>query len=70
MPKEYPVFKAAVQAALVYRNRPIYFDSKATVEKTSELIYEAVEVWRNAAEFKRKHRLELPLGWTDRYIIR
>lgn len=27
-----------------------------------------VELWRNAAEFKRRHRLELPLGCTDREI--
>ncbi len=27
-----------------------------------------MEVWRNAAEFKRKHRLEKPLGCTDRDI--
>mgnify|MGYP001081937554 CR=1 FL=1 len=27
-----------------------------------------MEVWRNAAEFKLKHRLEKPLGCTDRNI--
>lgn len=27
-----------------------------------------MEVWRNAAEFKRRHRLELPLGCPDRDI--
>ena len=27
-----------------------------------------IELWRNAAEFKRAHRLERPLGCTDRDI--
>ncbi len=42
MIKEYPVFKvAAVQAAPVYRDKPIYFDSEATLEKAIRLTYEA-----------------------------
>jgi hypothetical protein len=45
--KEYPAFKvAAVQAAPVYKNKPVYFDSKATLEKALSLIDEAA---RNGA---------------------
>jgi nitrilase len=40
--KDYPVFKvAAVQAAPVYKNKPVYFDSRATLEKAVSLIDEA-----------------------------
>ncbi len=42
MVKEYPVFKAAaVQAGPVYKNKPVYFDSDATLAKAVELIAEA-----------------------------
>ena len=42
MIKEYPVFKAAaVQAAPVFKDKPVYFDSKATLEKAVSLIAEA-----------------------------
>lgn len=42
MIKEYSAFKAAaVQAAPVFRDRPVYFDSKATLEKAISLIAEA-----------------------------
>ncbi len=42
MAKNYKVFKAAaVQAAPIYRDKPDYFDSKATLEKAIELIGEA-----------------------------
>ena len=42
MAKEYQVFKAAaVQAAPVYKDNPVYFDSKSTLEKALELIAEA-----------------------------
>lgn len=44
MIKEYPVFKAAaVQAAPVFKDKPIYFDSKATLEKAIDLITEAAQ---------------------------
>jgi len=39
MLKEYPVFKAAaVQAASVFRDRPVYFDCRATLDKAIGLI--------------------------------
>ena len=42
MTKDYPVFKvAAVQAAPVYKNKPVYFDSRATLDKAVSLIDEA-----------------------------
>jgi predicted amidohydrolase len=42
MIKEYQVFKAAaIQAAPVYKDKPVYFDSKATLEKAISLIGEA-----------------------------
>ena len=42
MVKEYPVFKAAaVQAAPVFKDKPVYFDSKATLNKAVDLIAEA-----------------------------
>lgn len=42
MAKAYKVFKAAaVQAAPVYKDKPAYFDSNATLEKAIELIGEA-----------------------------
>ncbi len=42
MVKEYPVFKAAaVQAAPVFRDKPVYFDSRATLNKAVDLIAEA-----------------------------
>lgn len=44
MIKEYPVFKAAaVQAAPVYKDRPVYFDSKATLAKAVDIIAEAAQ---------------------------
>lgn len=40
--KEYPVFKAAaVQAAPVFKNKPVYFDSGATLAKAVDLIAKA-----------------------------
>lgn len=48
MLKEYNVFKAAaVQAAPVYRDKPVYFDSAATLSKAVNLIVEAA---RNGAQ--------------------
>jgi nitrilase len=42
--KEYPVFRAAaIQAASVFKNQPVYFDSQATLEKALKLIKEAGE---------------------------
>lgn len=42
MIKEYKVFKAAaIQAAPVYKDKPVYFDSRATLEKAVSLIGEA-----------------------------
>ncbi|MFC1863163.1 nitrilase-related carbon-nitrogen hydrolase [Thermodesulfobacteriota bacterium] len=42
MLKEYQVFKAAaIQAASVYRDKPLFFDSRATLEKALHLIGEA-----------------------------
>jgi predicted amidohydrolase len=42
MVKEYSAFKAAaVQAAPVFKDKPVYFDSKATLEKAVSLIAEA-----------------------------
>jgi len=42
MVKEYPVFKAAaVQAGSVYKDKPVYFDSKATLAKAVDMITEA-----------------------------
>jgi nitrilase len=42
MVKEYPVFKAAaVQAGPVFKDKPVYFDSKATLGKALDLIAEA-----------------------------
>jgi predicted amidohydrolase len=42
MIKEYSVFKAAaVQAASVYKDKPVYFDSKATLTKAVDFINEA-----------------------------
>lgn len=42
MLKEYQVFKAAaVQAGSVFRDRPLFFDSRATIEKALRLIGEA-----------------------------
>jgi len=42
MIKEYPRFKAAaVQAAPVFKDKPVYFDSRATLAKTLTLIAEA-----------------------------
>ncbi|MFC1909867.1 carbon-nitrogen hydrolase family protein [Chloroflexota bacterium] len=42
MLKQFPVFKAAaVQAAPVYKNKPEYFDSRATLSKAVQLIAEA-----------------------------
>lgn|GEM_PF-51512 len=47
MIKEYPVFKAAaIQAAPVYKDKPVYFDSGATLSKAVDLITEAA---RNGA---------------------
>ncbi len=44
MIKEYRVFKAAaVQASPVYRDKPEYFDSKATLDKAVSLIGEAAK---------------------------
>jgi predicted amidohydrolase len=44
MVKEYPVFKAAaVQAGSVFKDKPFYFDSKATLEKAIDSIMEAAE---------------------------
>ncbi|MFH1647874.1 MAG: carbon-nitrogen hydrolase family protein [Chloroflexota bacterium] len=48
MLKEYAVFKAAaVQAAPVFKDRPVYFDSRATLAKAVDLIAEAA---RNGAK--------------------
>lgn len=48
MLKEYPIFKAAaVQAAPVYKDKPVYFDSRATLSKALDLITEAA---RNGAK--------------------
>ena len=48
MIKEYPVFKAAaVQAAPVFKDKPVYFDSGATLTKAVGLIAEAA---RNGAQ--------------------
>ena len=48
MVKEYPVFKAAaVQAAPVFKDKPVYFDSRATLAKAVGLIAEAA---RNGAQ--------------------
>ncbi len=42
MPKDYKVFKAAaIQASPVYRDKPVYFDSDASLEKAVQLIGEA-----------------------------
>jgi nitrilase len=42
MVKEYPVFKAAaVQAGSVFKDKPVYFDSKATLRKALDFIAEA-----------------------------
>ena len=42
VPKEYPKFTAAaVQAAPRYHDRPIYFDSDATLSDSIRLIKEA-----------------------------
>ena len=48
MVKEYPVFKAAaVQAAPVFKDKPVYFDSGATLTKAVDLITKAA---RNGAQ--------------------
>src|SRR3972149_9427634 len=48
MIKEYPVFKAAaVQAAPVFKDKPVYFDSRATLAKAIDLITGAA---RNGAQ--------------------
>jgi aliphatic nitrilase len=42
MIKEYPLFKAAaVQAASIFKDKPVYFDSRATLAKAVGLIAEA-----------------------------
>ncbi|KXB04493.1 hypothetical protein AKJ49_02050 [candidate division MSBL1 archaeon SCGC-AAA382A03] len=44
MVKEYPAFKAAaVQAGPVYRDRPDYFDTEATLEKAVGFIEDAAK---------------------------
>lgn len=53
MLKEYRRFKAAaVQAGSVYRNRPVFFDSAATLEKAIRMIDEAAgngaKLWTEA----------------------
>ena len=48
MIKEYPVFKAAaVQAAPVFKDKPVYFDSGATLTKAVDIITKAA---RNGAQ--------------------
>ncbi len=60
MVKEYRVFRAAaVQAAPVYKDKPEYFDSKATLEKAIELIDEAT---RNGARL-----IVFPETWLPGY---